>query len=197
MKENLLYSDTELFAGIATGDVGKFRILFERYRERAYIFLKKILNDDTAAEEIVQEVFMRIWISRFALDKVEKPENYIFIIARNRAMDHFRKQTKERSFIKEYSAEPHFSDNDTEEAVLFHESRRLIEEAVATLPDQQKAVYTLSHKEGLTREQIADNMGISPNTVKNHLAAAIKSIREFLEKKNNLPIITLIISALK
>jgi len=184
-----LYTDKDLFLLISQSDEPAFRILFERYRSKLLLFLLKIVRSQPIAEELVQEVFVRIWISRHALDRVEIPDSYLFIIARNRALDHISGVVKERSLF--VSAGDSFDevDNSTEERILFRESKRLIDEAIGQLPAQQKKVYLLARQEGRSREEIAVDLHISIHTVKNHLVAATRSIRDYLSDHHDLALV--------
>jgi RNA polymerase sigma-70 factor (family 1) len=191
------YNDHELFLGIAGGDETCFRALFERYKQKLYFFLLKVVRNEADAEELVQEVFMRIWISRFALGKVENPASYIFITARNRALDLLIKGLKDEGLKTHLYHHSENSGNETEETILFRESRELIDRAVQTLPVQQKLVYELSRHQGSSREEIAQALQLSQNTVRNHLAAAIKSIREFLEEHHQYCVLPFLLGILK
>ena len=127
---------------------------------------------------------MRIWISRFALEGVKDPGNYLFVIAKNRTLDYLRKEKMDFSMRKEFSAQAPNFDESSEDRLIFNENRRIVEEAIDALPQQQKAIYLLSRHEGLTREQIASQMNISVHTVKNHLTDAIKNIKKYLLSKD-------------
>ena len=190
-------NDQALFHGIAGGDEACFRMLFDRYKQKLYFFLLKVVRNEADAEELVQEVFMRIWISRFALDKVDNPASYIFITARNRALDLLSKGLKDDQLKTQLYHHSENAGNETEETILFRESRELIDRAVQNLPVQQKMVYELSRHQGASREEIAQTLQLSQNTVRNHLAAAIKSIREFLEEHHQYCVLPFLLGILK
>lgn len=174
-----IFTEKELFEKIAGGDERAFRLLFDRYKTKLYYFILHFVKSEAVAEEMVQETFLRIWTNRHALDRVEDPGTYLFVAAKNRALNHIQRSIREREFQASLSGET-LIDNATEEQLLFNESRRLIDEAVSRLAPQQRQVYQLAREEGLSREEVAAQMGISPHTVKNHLAAAVRSIRDHL-----------------
>lgn len=189
------FSEKELFDRIATGDEKAFRVLFERYKTKLYYFILHFVKSEAAAEEMVQETFLRIWTNRYALDRIEDPGSYLFIAAKNRSLNHIRRTILEREFQASLR-EDSLADNATEEQLLFNESRRLIQAAVARLSPQQQQVYQLAREEGLTREEVASLMGIAPNTVKNHLAAAVRSIRDYLLQNDAMLVLLLFLGGM-
>jgi len=185
------YDDKTLFSQIAEGAEPAFRILFDRYKAKIYYFILGIIKSSADTEELVQDVFFRLWISRHALAEVENPSTYLFVMARNRSLDHLKKITADRRLKNELIAKGEPDVNLTEQEFFFRESRKILEQAVHDLPAQQQKVYRLSREAGLSREQIADQLGISPNTVKNHLADAMAALRTAMQGID--PIVLLIL----
>jgi RNA polymerase sigma-70 factor (ECF subfamily) len=178
-----LYDEKALLAEIAAGDERAFRKLFDLYKERFYAVALKMTRSDEVAEDIVQDVFMNIWSKRESLVDVENPSSYFFTAVYRRVYHHYRKVALEKKLLQ--VAPPVMeSVNTTEEMVLAHESKNLVSEAVEKLPHKQQLVFKLSKQEGLSREDVARQLHISPNTVKNQLADAIKFIRVFLRNSS-------------
>jgi RNA polymerase sigma-70 factor (family 1) len=173
------YHDKELLRRIAEGDERAFRILFDGYKNRFYAVALKMTRSDTIAEEMVQEIFLKIWQNRTQLVNIDNPDAYFFTALYRQVFRHYKKLSLERKLLNLIAQSPAFR-NITDETVLAHESNRLINEAIAKLPPQQQLVFRLSKMDGLSREQIAEQLHISPNTVKNHLAEAIKTIKSHL-----------------
>ena len=175
--------DKDIFARISAGDEQAFRYIFDQFKTRVYYFIFRLVRSEEVAEELTQDVFMRLWISRATLTDVDNPGSYLFAAARNRSLDHLRQQKNERSMIQFLERKMGAgTTNTTEDDILYNETNRMLQEAVRLLPEQQRAVYRLARMEGLGREEIAERLGISPHTVKNHLAAAIKTIKTYLEE---------------
>jgi RNA polymerase sigma-70 factor (ECF subfamily) len=175
--------DKEIFARISTGDEQAFRQVFDQYKTRVYYFILRLVRSEEVAEELTQDVFMRLWISRATLTVVDNPNSYLFVAARNRSLDHLRRQKNERGMIQSLGRKMcDGTTNTTEEEILYNETNRMLQEAVRLLPEQQRVVYRLSRLEGLSREEIAERLNISPNTVKNHLNSAIKTVKSYLEE---------------
>ncbi len=175
------YDEKELLLHIADGDERAFRIFFDLYRNRFYAVVLKMTKSDLVAEEIVQEVFMHIWEKRELLRNVQAPSAYFFTAVYRRIYNHYKRLALERRMLGHEAQSIGITDA-TNETVLANESKRLISKAIASLPPQQQLVFKLSKEAGLTREQVAKELNISPNTVKNHLGEAIKTIRVYLDK---------------
>lgn len=166
---------------VAAGDQKAFRVLFDQYKERFYAVARKMTRSDDTAQEMVQEIFIKIWQNRYSLSQVNDADAYLFTILYRQIFRHYKKLALERKLLRLIAESPAFR-NVTDETVLARESQRLINEAVAQLPPQQQQVFLLSKQQGLTREQVAEKLRISPNTVRNHLAEAIRHIKLHLKQ---------------
>ncbi|MBN9383776.1 MAG: sigma-70 family RNA polymerase sigma factor [Chitinophagaceae bacterium] len=191
MENYQLYNDKELLLRIAKGDERAFRIFFDRYRDRFYAVALKMTRSDDVAQEMVQDIFMKIWQNRAFLDRITKPDTYFFTALYRQIYRHYKKLALERRLLKLIAESPTFR-NITDETILAQESERLINEAITRLPKQQQIVFRLSKQDGLSREQIAEKLHISPNTVRNHLSDAIQSIKAYL---NHVALIYLLLLA--
>ena len=174
------YDQKILLSAIAAGDEHAFKKLFDLYKVRFYSVVLKMTGSDEIAEDIVQDVFMNIWNKRESLLNIDNPSSYLFTAVYRKVYQHYRKVALERKLFLEAPL-PKDSVNTTDEMVLAQESNQLISRAISKLPSQQQLVFKLSKLEGLSREDIASQLQISPHTVKNHLAEAIKFIRAFLQ----------------
>lgn len=179
MPDSSIYHEKVLLAKIAAGDEHAFRELFNIYKERFYAVVLKMAQSDEVAQDIVQDTFMQIWDKRETLVDVDNPSSYFFTAVYRRVYHHYRKLALEKKLLQ-VVASPKVSVNVTDEMVLARESESLISQAIAKLPPQQKLVFKLSKQDGLSREDIARQLHISPHTVKNHLTEALKFIRTFL-----------------
>jgi RNA polymerase sigma-70 factor (family 1) len=187
--ETDIYNEKELFLRIAEGDESAFAIIFHRYKLSLFDYGMKITKSQTAAEELVQECFVKLWIARKNLQTVDNPVGYLQKMARNAGIDYLRRLALDAGMQKKVWAGISLMENATLQKVQVTETQRLIDEAVSQLPLQQREVFLLSRYEGLNYEQIGLQMGIANNTVKNHLVRALKFIREYLGKKYGSPIV--------
>lgn len=167
--------------GISEGDEKSFRILFEEYKSRFYAVALKMTASNVIAEEMVQDIFIKIWQKREDLANIDNIEAYFFTMLYHQVFKYYKKLAIDRKVLKIISESPLFH-NITEETLLLRDSERLINEAVAKLPLQQQKVFRLSKQDGLSRQQIAEQLHLSPHTVRNHLADATRFIRTYLHK---------------
>lgn len=177
-----LYDITECFQRLAKGDESAFETLFELYKKRVFGVAFKMLKSEVEAEEIVQDVFLSIWLAQSKLGYINDPEAYLFTITYNTIYAYLKKASRDQQFLKTIINHITHIQNTTEEAIAANETNKLINEAIQQLPPQQRTVYELSKQEGLSYDEIAGRMQLSRNTVRNHLAEAMKTIRAFLKK---------------
>ncbi len=176
------HTDLQLFSLIGQGTEAAFRALFYRYNTRVYYFILHIVKLESHAEELTQDVFLKLWTTKANLASVTHPSHYLFIMARNRALDRLDSLSAQQSLHTRLSQHLPRETNDTEEEVLFRESRERIAHMALRLPEQQRRIFLLSKEEGLSRHQIASLMNLSPHTVKNHLSSALQYIRRSLRE---------------
>lgn len=173
------YDEKELLARIAAGDVSAYRTFFDLYKERFYSVVVKMTRSDLLAEEIVQDVFLNIWLKREKLVFIENPSSYFFTAVYRRVYSYYRNLAREEK-IKGVLSKRKAFENSTEELIFARESQLLILTAIEKLPSQQQVIFKLSKQQGLSRDEIAEQLQLSPNTVRNHLSCAVKTIRALL-----------------
>ena len=173
-------TDRLLLERISSGDEIAFRILFEEYRHRVYSLAAKMTHSQLAAEEIVQDVFLIIWQKRELLSQVDNTSAYFFTIVYRRIYQYFRKLAVDKKVALAFESDEEYT-NITEETVYFREQEKLINEAVSKLPSKMQLVFKLGKQEGLRRQEIANRLNISPNTVRNLLYSAVKAVRAHLD----------------
>lgn len=174
MKINLPHID--LYA-LLDGDETEFNIIYGFYCPiiSRYIRGKCPVYEDV--EELVQEVFVQLFLSRQKINHVEDIYPLLFTIAKRLTISYFRKMISLQN--THLTAEKYWSytDNSTEEWIEIDELNKILDTIIANLPPQQQRVYLLSHQDSLTNEDIALTLNLSKNTVKNHLRLATKSVR--------------------
>jgi RNA polymerase sigma-70 factor (ECF subfamily) len=182
LEENKLYSQKQLFEQLSEGSEKAFRAIFELYKNRFYAVALKMTRSEYIAEEIVQEVFVTIWDRRTRLVDVEKPDTYLFTTVYNSIYAHFKKIALEKRTREALFSQPEELESPLELLLQHKENEQLLQRAIAHLPPQQQLVYKLLKQDGLSREEVAAQLHISPNTVKNHLQEAMKFLRTYLER---------------
>src|ERR1700761_3115927 len=164
-----LYDEQDLMRRVAAGDEQAFRQLFHAYHQQLGAFVLGWTKSLPATEEIVQDAFLKVWINREALAGVEKFGSYLYVLARNHTFNSLRQMARERTRSKEWQD----WQEGAGEAEGFPETAyQLVEAAAARLPLQQQKVYQLKSRQGLKYDEIAAELGISPETARKHFAAA-------------------------
>jgi RNA polymerase sigma-19 factor, ECF subfamily len=176
------YDEKTLLSRIAQGDEIAFTVLFYTYHNKLGTYILRLTDSFPLAEEIVQDVFLKIWQNRSSLTNVHHFEAYLFVIARNKAFNCLKQIARERSRKLEWEKNILVKEEPApgEEQESSHGYDLLIDKAVDKLPPQQKKVYILHNHEGMEHAEIAIQLGLSPETVKKHMSLALRSIREFV-----------------
>lgn len=157
-----------------------FKRLFDSYKNRLYGYVMAIAHSPYIAEEITQEIFIKLWLCRDILHQVDNLDGYIFTIARNKTLNHLRKAAYDERLLRELQAFALPDSNNVEERAMAGEYDRLISDALTLLSPQRRLVYLLSRDKGLNHEEIAHHLHLSRNTVKNHMVEALRFIRQYL-----------------
>lgn len=190
-----LYNERELLLRVAAGDEAAFTELFDQYWDHIYNVAFTLTKSRETARDIVQEIFIKVWIVREELPHKDSFPNFLFIVARNHILSELRKKIREAPFTDQLQAYFRESPLEADQRLLYHESQALVHQAVNALPDQQRQVYLLTRENGWSQEKIAQHLQISKNTVKTHMSRALTAIREYLV--NNAHGILLVISLLE
>jgi RNA polymerase sigma-70 factor (ECF subfamily) len=170
-----------LFELISKGNEKAFKVLFEEYKSKTYAVAYKMTKSSLAAEEITQEVFISLWVSKEHLSYVKDPVAYMYTIIYNNVKGYIRKENN-KSRLQEISfKKSKLITNETEEIILANESQQLINEALSKLTPQKQLIYTLSRQQGRSNSEIGETLHLSPHTVKSHLVQTVKFIRKYFE----------------
>ncbi|RQO78145.1 RNA polymerase sigma-70 factor [Pedobacter sp. KBW01] len=186
MKVRSLENESELLAALAGGSERAFEKIYWHYVGRIHPYVLKMVKDELVAEEIVQEIFVQLWEKRALLSSVQHPTSYIFHMASSRTLNYLKKQSNHSRILMNYARLGSELVNATADDFDLKESAAIIEEAVAQLPEQRRLIFEMSRKQGMSNEQIADELSLSRQTVKNQLVHALKFIRSFMEKRQKL-----------
>jgi RNA polymerase sigma-70 factor (ECF subfamily) len=165
-------------------DAEAFNKLFGQYAKRLYYFSLGYLKSKHESEEIVQEVFFKIWENRKSLNPELSFKAYVFKIAYRRINEVFRKLALEQNYRHEVILHSLDQDNNLDERSDYHSLLELVETIVGNLPPRQKDIFIKRKQQGMSVNEIAQVLGIAPKTVENHLTEALKSIKGGLTKEN-------------
>ena len=180
------YDEKAHLADLAQGSETAFRAVYDAYFPRLSAFCFKICKSEATTEEIIQEVFVKLWVNRSQLAALENLEGYLFAMARNRAIDHLRLLAKQTRLIQTLTRQQKDTGNVIEERLDSEGLKALIAEALEELSPQKKRVFQLSREEGLSHDEIAEMLQLSKSTIKNHLSETLRHIRKHLGQLTHL-----------
>ena len=180
MLKSISNIDKALILQVSKGDEYAFRILFDQYRDKIFSIAWKITGVRSAGEDVVQEVFIKLWMNKEKLAEVENLNAYVNTITRNHILNNLRKVAYEQTFLEDLIREESINTKNISDPVLYNELQNLVHRAIEQLSPQQKKVFQLSRTEGLKHADIAAQLNISRSTVKDHMVEALRSIKVFL-----------------
>lgn len=185
------YTDRELLQLVANGDKGAFKQLFDLYKLKLFSFVLQMTHSRVDAEEIVQDVFAKLWESRAGLTSVDFPSKYIYTIARNKTLNHLTRLARDRRLLQQLWVNVSQQENPSEELLHARECQELISKAISQLSPQRQTIFELSREQGLSHEEIASRLGLSKSRVKNIIVEILKHVRDYLAQYS--PIISAMI----
>ena len=175
-------SDSDLTCLVKIGIKEAFEVLFERYAPRIYSFALSYLKNEPDAEELIQDVFLKIWEKRETLDRSKNIKSFIYKIAVNSIYDLIRHKNIETAF-RDFTRENHDEKREnTWDSVIYNEMIANVNELVKLMPVQQGKIFKLSREEGLTNDDISKQLNLSKRTVENQLYRAITFLRKHFYK---------------
>lgn len=192
MKIGELHNEEELLGKVAQGDEKSFAVLFHCYRNKIYSVAFRLTESTFLAEEVVQDIFLKLWLKKDTLTEIKDFENYLFIMARNHVFSALKRSARQQSLVDDLILEMPSSENSTYNKIINQEYEQILQQAVDSLSPQQKQIYILSKEQELKREEIAKLLHISSETVKTHLSRALRHIRAYSMSKLEIQISLLI-----
>ena len=167
-------------------DLNQFDKVYSKYQKAVYRNIKKLVHDEELALDILQEVFLKLWENKDKLSNEDSVGGWLFVVSYNKSISHLRGQLKStlvssekvESLLENISEEINEMD---EEAELL--KMKILEEAISVLPARKKEVFQLYRFEGLSKEEVAEKLEISKETVKDHLKQSNQLIRKYVALK--------------
>lgn len=176
-------SDYELVEKLQKGDLEAFDQIFKRYGDRLFGFALKYLKSKEETEGLVQDVFLKIWENRKKIKKESSLKSYLFTIAYHNICRIFRKKQIHLKFIEEAGIIENTAFN-LEEQIEYKAALEWVNQLIEKLSDKQKQIFIKSRREGKSTLEIAEEMGLAPGTVDNHISAALKFLRKYISDEN-------------
>ncbi len=165
---------------IVKGDKEAFSIVFKKYFGKVYHFVLSMVKQPSVAEDLSQDIFVKLWVRRRKLSEITSIDNYLFIVARNRTLDYLRSASRKKECVNLsdevlLSMASHDSSYDRIDDKSLIDAVRM---AINSLPPKRRDIFMMSRFDGLTNDEIAALMGITRKTVENQLALAGSQIKK-------------------
>lgn len=168
----------ETLIALQAGDHKAFERVFIAYFNQIKVFINKIIRSEDDAEELSQDLFVRLWTNHHTIDPQKRIGVLLYTMARNAAFNYLKHQAVHDSYVGNYTSQS--TPDDAEEILFAKEIQLLAEMAVSRMPEQRKKIYRMSRNEGMTNDEIAQQLGITKKTVENQLSLALKELREII-----------------
>ena len=176
-QNDLILEDKVLITALKNGSEAAFTSLYHKYCNKVYKFCRLYFTNNSSAEEVVQEVFIKLWDIRSYVNENENLEGLLFIITRNMVFDNTRKNFNE-SFYQISILAAYDKAYDIEEELQAKDLKVYIDRLVDELTPRQKEIFCMSRYEHLSYKEIAERLDISPKTVERHINDALKYLKK-------------------
>lgn len=188
------YEEYKLLALLSQGSEYAFQVIYDRYRNRIFHVAIQYLKSPALGQEVVQDVFLKLWFEREHIRTDLPVEGWLYTVARNNILNRLKKISNEWKALHLLSHKA-FQGLPAWDKVETAEYAGLLQQAVESLPEQQRKIFHLSRHENLTYGQIGEKLGISNETVKTHLRRALAHIRDHFRGQGvHLPLLLLFLS---
>jgi len=173
--------DKHLVSRLKVGDKKAFEKIFRKYREKIYYFAIRYYNSPEDAENVVQDVFIKLWDEREGVKEELSLNNYIYTIAKNHLFNLQRKKINEKAY-RNYIVDHLVHSSNLENELIYADLKKNIDKVIDELPAQRKKVFIMSNKEGVSNKELAALMNLSVRTIEVHKSLALQTIRKALKK---------------
>lgn len=175
-------TDTDLIILIMHDDKLAFSELYIRYKSKLHYFCLSLLKSEEETNDIVQEIFIRLWESRVFFNPELSFSSFLYTIARNRVLNYFRDVDIDMK-AKSILARNRPAEEDVIESnLIYKEYQNILKDAIEHLSPQRKKIFNMSRMDNLTHKEIAEQLGISVNTVQEHISASLRFIKSYFGK---------------
>ncbi|MBL4561500.1 MAG: RNA polymerase sigma-70 factor [Labilibaculum sp.] len=176
------YNENDLIVRLNANDQFAFEVLFYKYKNKLKGFVIKLAPSQVDSDEIVQKVFIKVWVQRTKIDPRKSFSSFLFTIAKNEVIDQLRSSISKRIYFMghEAIADLNISDQSVNETQL--ELEQKVTELIKKIPERRRQIFELSRYDGLSYKQIAKELNISENTVDTQIRKSLNYLREELRK---------------
>ena len=176
--------DKYLTRYLKEGNYAAFETLFARYHDKFRHFIQAMVKDDDVADDISQNIFMKLWINHEKLDETLSLTAYLYVLSKYEIFNHFRMLRNRRTSalsqvgadISQIIQSP--ASSTPFEELTFNELSKKVTDLIESMPPKRREIFKMSRFEHLTAKEISSKMGISPRTVEEHIHLALKDLKK-------------------
>lgn len=176
-----LSREKQIVLKVIEGNHKAFAELYDLYAERIYYFALRFVVSKEDAENVTQEVFVKLWETRERIDINLSLNSYLFTIARNTIFNIHRKRVNELAYLEHLGKYLEQNQVRLENEIIFNDIQARLEKLISELPPQRKKVFELSRKQGLSHKEISELLNISEKTIETHIRLALKTLRDAID----------------
>ncbi len=176
------FDEADVVKKIISGDRKAFALLYNQYLSELYNYIYLFTKSRMASEEIVQDVFIKIWERRESLANVISFKSYLYKSAKNLLLDEIRRNAVKAKAFVALMPDSEDSSERTDDRIIYSQHYKIAEEAISMLPEKRKAIFLMRTREELSLDEIAQKLGISKSVVKKQLYAGISFVRQYMHK---------------
>jgi RNA polymerase sigma-70 factor (ECF subfamily) len=180
------YDEKTLLAMVAKGERHAFKQLYSSHLNNLYRFVFLFTKSKEETEEIIQEIFIKIWENREKLSDIDSLKNYLFRFAKNKLLDNVRHLQVRQRVFSEIRRTKDIAENTTRDQYTYREYYHLVQQAIEKLPPKRKLIFRLNIENGLSQDEIAGQLNISKSVVQKQIYKATYFVREYLYKYGEL-----------
>lgn len=186
------FKNVKLLNAVKTGDSAAFNEIYHKYRQKIFGYAYHFTRCREEAEELTQDTFVKLWENRAKINPDKNFDAFLYTLIRNNFLGTLRKKAREKAYNSENVAQEQ-SFNAIEDELDAKESKKLALQAIESLSPQVKKIYLMSRNDHHTHEEISQLMGISKNTVNNHLKKSLGIMRKYFKTYSPETIISLVV----
>lgn len=179
-------TDIELVNLLTQDNEAAFSELYIRNKDKLYYFCLNLLKSKEDANDIVQEIFTRIWESRNFINPDLSFSSFLYTIARNRILNYFRNVDIDLKVKSILAQRDPVEEDIIESNLIYTEYQKILKGAIEALPPQRKKIFNMSREDNMTHKEIAAQLGISVNTVQEHISESLRFIKKHFNKHTDL-----------
>lgn len=179
-------SDNDLLQAMGNDDHEAFKVLFLRYYSKIKLFLTGFLKDENEAEDLTQDLFIKLWLNRNVLVQVNNLNAYLFRVAKNMVLNHLEQNRTKESYIAKSFSQPPLYEDIIEDNIYAEELSHLIWHIIENMPRKRRQIFKMSRNEGLSNDEIANLLNLSKRTVENQITNALSEIKKIIYSSYNL-----------